>query len=278
MTNLLGNIITYIVIFLLLSLIILLVLAIIEKPKSIYKGFNKELNPLEGKNVEFIYDETYDENADGVRGYLVATSESIYEPTFYEKVVKRFLDFTLSFLGLVLLSPIFLIVSLIIKIEDPGPIFFTQKRIGKNKRYFKIHKFRSMKMDTPRDTPTHMLDNPDIYITKIGKFLREHSLDELPQIWDIFIGNMSIIGPRPALWNQDLLIAERDKYRANDVKPGLSGLAQISGRDELSIFDKSKLDGLYAEKLSFKLDMKCFFASLGVIAKDESVVEGKKSK
>lgn len=276
MVNLSENIITNVAIFLVLIFIILSILAMITRPKSRYESLHNEINELEGKDVVFVYDDNYCENADGVRGYLVPTSKSIYKPTFYEKVIKRLLDIILSFFGLILLSPIFLIVSIIIKIEDPGPIFFTQKRIGKNKQYFKLHKFRSMKMDTPKDTPTHMLENPDFYITKIGRFLRAHSLDELPQIWDIFIGNMSLIGPRPALWNQDLLIAERDKYSVNYVKPGLSGLAQIRGRDELSIQEKSKLDGLYVQKLSFKLDVYCFFASIGVVARDESIVEGRK--
>ena len=159
-------------------------------------------------------------------------------------------------------------------IDDPGPILFTQKRVGRNKQYFKLHKFRSMKMSTPHDVPTHMLENPEQYITKSGKFIRAHSLDELPQIWDIFIGNMSVIGPRPGLWNQDLLTAERDKYGANDVKPGLTGWAQINGRDELEIPDKAKLDGEYVKNLSFGFDCKCFLGSVHVFKEDDSVVEG----
>lgn len=166
------------------------------------------------------------------------------------------------------------IIALAIKMEDPGPVLFTQKRIGKNKQYFKLHKFRSMKMSTPHDVPTHMLDNPEQYITKVGKFLRAHSLDELPQIWDIFIGNMSIIGPRPGLWNQDVLTAERDRYNANDIRPGLTGWAQINGRDELEISDKAKLDGEYCENMGLRMDAKVFFKSIGVLGGDNSVVEG----
>ena len=167
----------------------------------------------------------------------------------YEKIIKRFIDIILSALGLVLLSWLYLILSILIVIDDPGPIIFKQKRIGIHKSYFQLHKFRSMKMSTPHDMPTHMLKHPEQYITRIGHFLRKSSLDELPQIWDIFIGKMSIIGPRPALWNQDDLIAERDKYGANDVKPGLTGWAQINGRDKLKISVKAKLDGEYVKKL-----------------------------
>ena len=158
----------------------------------------------------------------------------------YERIWKPVIDKTLSFAGLVVLAPIYVVLSLAIIIDDPGPVLFKQKRVGKNKHFFKLHKFRSMKISTPHDVPTHMLENPEQYITRVGRFLRKTSLDELPQIWDIFVGNMSIIGPRPALWNQDDLIEERDKYGANDVKPGLTGWAQINGRDELEIPDKAK--------------------------------------
>lgn len=192
----------------------------------------------------------------------------------YSKFFKRAIDIVMSFLGLIILSPFFLILALLIVIDDPGPVFFTQKRVGKGKTFFKLHKFRSMKMSTPHDTPTHLLENPDQYITKIGKFLRKSSLDELPQIWDIFVGNMSIIGPRPALWNQDDLIAERDKYGANDVRPGLTGWAQINGRDELEIPVKAKLDGEYVEKISFGFDCKCFFGTIFSVLKHDGVVEG----
>lgn len=192
----------------------------------------------------------------------------------YSKFLKRTIDIVLSFLGLVILLPIFLILSLLVIIDDPGPVFFTQKRVGINKSFFKLHKFRSMKMSTPHDTPTHLLENPEQYITRMGKFLRKSSLDELPQIWDIFVGNMSIIGPRPALWNQDDLVAERDKYKANDVRPGLTGWAQINGRDELEIPVKAKLDGEYVEKISFAFDCKCFFGTIFSVLKHDGVVEG----
>lgn len=246
----------------------------IKKDNSVYKNEPSEQNPMEGKKVVFIEDDNDLENADGVRGHLEAIGDSDYHPGFYEKYVKRALDVVLSFGGLVVLSPVFIGLSIAIFIDDPGPIFFTQKRLGQNKKYFKLHKFRSMKMSTPHDVPTHMLDNPDQYITKVGKFIRAHSLDELPQIWDIFVNNMSVIGPRPGLWNQDVLTAERDKYGANDVKPGLTGWAQINGRDELEIPDKARLDGEYAQKIGFMMDLKCFLGSLGVFGGDDSVVEG----
>ncbi|MBF0580411.1 sugar transferase [Erysipelotrichaceae bacterium RD49] len=251
-----------------------------EKPKSIYKNKPEEKNLMEGKTVRFIYDQSEPKNADGVCGHLTVIGNSEHKASIYEKVVKRALDTILSFCALIILSPVFLAISLWIYIDDPGPILFVQKRIGKNKRYFKLHKFRSMKMSTPHDVPTHQLDNPDQYITRAGKFLRSHSLDELPQIWDIFLGNMSIIGPRPGLWNQDLLTAERDRYEANDIKPGLTGWSQINGRDELGISEKARLDGIYVTELmqggwrAIKMDMKCFYNSLHVFRKDESIVEG----
>ncbi len=254
--------------------IVMTVVALILKPNSIYKNHPEEKNPMEGKRVEFIPDSNEPANADGVCGHLEAVGETIYRGTIYERFWKRFFDLVLSFFGLVLLSPIFLVLSIAIIIDDPGPVLFTQKRVGQNKRYFKLHKFRSMKMSTPHDRPTHMLDNPGQYITTVGKFIRAHSLDELPQIWDIFIGNMSVIGPRPGLWNQDLLTAERDKYGANNVKPGLTGLAQINGRDELEIPEKAKLDGEYVKNLGLKMDIKCFLGSIGVFGGDKSVVEG----
>lgn len=254
--------------------IILTIIAIIKKPGSIYKYKPEEQNPMQGKKVRFVENDDEKENADGVRGHLEAVGVVEHKPSVYEKVFKRAIDIVLSFFGLVILSPVFLVLTLWIIIDDPGPVLFTQKRLGKNKQYFKLHKFRSMKMSTPHDRPTHMLENPQQYITKAGKFIRAHSLDELPQIWDIFIGNMSVIGPRPGLWNQDLLTAERDKYGANDIKPGLTGWAQINGRDELEIPVKAKLDGEYAEKIGLKMDIKCFLGSLGVFAGDKSVVEG----
>lgn len=249
-------------------------LAKAKKGQTVYKNEPEEQNPFVGKKVVFVEDENDPENADGVKGHLEAVGDSEYKPGIYDKYVKRVIDIILSFGGLVILSPVFACIALAIVIDDPGPVLFTQKRLGQNKQYFKLHKFRSMKMCTPHDTPTHMLENPEQYITKVGKFLRAHSLDELPQIWDIFVGNMSVIGPRPGLWNQDVLTAERDKYGANDVKPGLTGWAQINGRDELEISEKAKLDGEYVEKIGFWMDIKCFLRSLGVFAHDDSVVEG----
>lgn len=245
-----------------------------KKSESIYDNEPKQKNPLEGKKVVFVEDESDQENADGVKGHLKDIGVSEYQPSFYEKYVKRGIDMVLSFGGLVILSPLMGAIALAIKIEDSGPILFTQKRLGQNKKYFKLHKFRSMKMCTPHDVPTHMFHNHDQYITKVGKFIRAHSLDELPQIWDIFIGNMSVVGPRPGLWNQDLLTAERDKYGANDVKPGLTGWAQINGRDELEISEKAKLDGEYVCEIGVKMDLKVFLKSLGVFSGDDSVVEG----
>ena len=192
----------------------------------------------------------------------------------YKNFFKRAIDIVLSFFAIIILALPMLIIALIIKIDDPGPVFFKQKRVGKNKTHFNLLKYRSMKMSTPHDTPTHLLENPEQYITKVGRFLRKSSLDELPQIYNIFVGKMSIIGPRPALWNQDDLIAERDKYGANDVKPGLTGWAQINGRDELEIPVKAKLDGEYVEKLSFFFDCKCFFGTIVSVLKSDGVVEG----
>ncbi len=188
--------------------------------------------------------------------------------------IKRLIDIILSFTGLIVLSPIFLFLIIAIKIDSRGPVLFKQKRIGINKTHFNILKFRTMRIDTPKDTPTHLLENPEQYITKMGKFLRKSSLDELPQIWNIFVGQMSIIGPRPALWNQYDLIAERDKYGANDVPPGLTGWAQINGRDELPIEIKAKLDGEYVEGISFWMDVKCFFGTIVSVVKSDGVVEG----
>lgn len=191
----------------------------------------------------------------------------------YKHFFKRFIDVVLSFIGGIMLLPVFLIIAIAIVIDDPGPVFFRQKRVGKNKKLFWLHKFRSMKVKTP-DIPTHLLENPEQYITRVGKFLRKTSLDELPQVYDILFGKMSIIGPRPALWNQDDLIAERDKYGANDIKPGLTGWAQINGRDELEIPVKAKLDGEYVEKMSFGFDCKCFFGTITSVLKHDGVVEG----
>ncbi|EGG38875.1 capsular polysaccharide biosynthesis protein Cps4E [Streptococcus sanguinis SK1087] len=190
------------------------------------------------------------------------------------KFFKRTLDIVLSFLGMLVLSPFFLLLVLAIKLDSKGPVLFKQKRIGLHKKHFYILKFRTMRIDTPKDTPTHLLENPEQWITKVGKFLRKTSLDELPQIWNIFVGDMSIIGPRPALWNQYDLIEERDRYGANDVLPGLTGWAQIHGRDELPIAKKAELDGYYVQHLSFGLDVRCFFGTIKSVAKSEGVVEG----
>mgnify|MGYP002403024625 CR=1 FL=1 len=187
---------------------------------------------------------------------------------------KRLIDIVLSLIGLIVLSPVFLLLVIAIKLDSPGPIFFKQKRVGLHKTHFHILKFRTMRIDTPKDTPTHQLVNPEQYITKVGKFLRKSSLDELPQIWNILMGQMSIIGPRPALWNQYDLISERDKYGANDVTPGLTGWAQINGRDELPIEIKAKLDGEYVTRLSLGMDLKCFLRTIVSVVKREGVVEG----
>ena len=192
----------------------------------------------------------------------------------YSKFFKRLIDIILSGLGIIFLSPVFLILAIAIKIDDPGPVFFKQKRLTIHKEYFGILKFRTMKMETPKDTPTHLLENPEQYITKVGRILRKTSLDELPQLFNIFTGKMSVIGPRPCLWNQYDLIEERDKYGANDVKPGLTGWAQINGRDELEIPVKAALDGEYVKKLSFLFDCKCFFGTIVSVLKSDGVVEG----
>ena len=192
----------------------------------------------------------------------------------YQSFLKRALDLLLSGIGLLIAGIPMLIVAAVIKAEDPGPAVFRQKRVGIHKTYFTLYKFRSMKMSTPHDVPTHQLENPEQYLLRSGKFIRKYSIDELPQLLNIFRGDMSIIGPRPALWNQDDLIAERDRYGANDVKPGLTGWAQINGRDELEIPVKAKLDGDYAEKISFLFDCRCFFGTFFKVLRHEGVVEG----
>lgn len=184
------------------------------------------------------------------------------------------IDIILSLLGLVMLSPLFLLLIIAIKLDSKGPVFFKQKRVGIYKSHFWILKFRTMRIDTPKDTPTHMLENPEQWITKVGQFLRKTSLDELPQIINILKGNMAIVGPRPALWNQYDLIEERDKYRANDVLPGLTGWAQINGRDELEIPIKARLDGEYVKKMGFLFDLRCIIGTIFSVLKHEGVVEG----
>ena len=194
----------------------------------------------------------------------------------YRKFFKRFIDIALSLLGIILLSPVFLVVAVAIKIDSRGPVFFRQKRVGIRKTYFYMLKYRSMKIDTPKDTPTHLLENPEQYITRVGMFLRKSSLDEIIQAVHILTGKMSIVGPRPALWNQYDLIAERDKYGANDIRPGLTGWAQVNGRDEIPIELKAKFDGEYARKVSFLMDCKCFFMTVFKVLRREGVVEGAK--
>ena len=201
---------------------------------------------------------------------------------FYVRFGKNILDRLLGFLGLICLSWLYLLIAVAIRIDDPGPVLFKQKRVGKRKNgelsYFNILKFRTMRTDTPRDMPTHLLDHPDQWITRVGKFLRRTSLDELPQIWNIAVTHdLSIIGPRPALWNQYDLIAERDKYGANDVMPGLTGWAQINGRDELPIEEKARLDGEYVQNISFTFDCKCFFKTILSVIREDGIVEGKQN-
>lgn len=190
------------------------------------------------------------------------------------EIIKRLIDIILSLFGMIVLFPVFLILIIAIKVDSKGPVLFKQKRVGIHKSHFNILKFRTMRIDTPRDTPTHLLENPEQWITMVGKFLRKTSLDELPQIWNIFVGQMSIIGPRPALWNQYDLIKERDKYGANDIRPGLTGWAQINGRDELPIEIKAKLDGEYVKKRSLLFDFRCFIGTITSVLRQKGVIEG----
>lgn len=192
----------------------------------------------------------------------------------YRNYIKRLLAIILSLGGMICLSWLFLILSVAIKLDSPGPVFFRQKRVGKNKKHFQILKFRTMRIDTPHDMPTHLLQDPDQYITRVGRFLRRTSLDELPQLWNIFVGDMAVIGPRPALWNQYDLLDARNQYGANDLRPGLTGWAQIHGRDELEIPEKARLDGYYAQNLSFGLDVRCFFGTIKAVLAHDGVVEG----
>ncbi len=192
----------------------------------------------------------------------------------YSKIIKKVFDFISALLGVLVLSPLFIALFIAIKIDSKGPIFFKQKRVGRYKSHFNILKFRTMKIDTPKDCPTHLLENPEQYITRVGAFLRKTSLDELPQLFNILAGQMSVVGPRPALWNQFDLIAERDKYNANDVTPGITGWAQINGRDELEIDEKAKLDGEYVKRISPVFDVKCIIGTVVSVAKKDGVVEG----
>ncbi|HAK74623.1 MAG TPA: lipid carrier--UDP-N-acetylgalactosaminyltransferase [Sporomusaceae bacterium] len=189
-------------------------------------------------------------------------------------IVKRYIDFTLALMGSIILAPAFLTLMIAIKLDSHGPVFFRQKRVGIHKTHFNILKFRTMRIDTPKDTPTHLLEMPEQYITRVGKFLRKTSLDELPQIINILAGEMAIVGPRPALWNQYDLIAERDKYGANDIRPGLTGWAQINGRDEVPIRVKAQLDGEYVNKMSFLFDARCFFKTIAYVIKSAGVEGG----
>lgn len=190
------------------------------------------------------------------------------------QIVKRLLAILISGLAIIILSPVLLAVAIAIKCDSKGPVLFKQKRVGKDKKHFMIYKFRSMYVDAPADMPTHMLKDPTAMITKVGAFLRKTSLDELPQLFNIFKGEMAIVGPRPALWNQYDLIVERDKYNANSIRPGLTGWAQINGRDELEIDEKSRLDGYYVAHMSFLMDLKCFFGTFISVLKSDGVVEG----
>jgi O-antigen biosynthesis protein WbqP len=194
--------------------------------------------------------------------------------TVIYRKIKRLLDILLSIIGMLILLPLFIVLILAIKLDSAGPVLFKQRRVGRNKKLFDILKFRTMTTDTPQDVPTHLLQDPERYITRVGRFLRKTSLDELPQIWNIFVGQMSIIGPRPALWNQLDLIAERDKYGANALVPGLTGWAQINGRDELPIEVKARYDGEYTRNISFGLDIRCFFGTISRVLKHEGVIEG----
>ena len=251
-----------------------------QRDNDKYKNDPSEQNPMYKKRVVFVKDENDPVNADGKRGHLEAVGERDYIPTFYEKYVKRGIDVILSFGGMVVLAPVYAVTAIAIKIDSPGPVIFKQKRIAQQTGYFTLPKFRSMAKAS--DVPTHMLQESggQSNITKVGRFIRKTSIDELPQCWSIFKGDMSIIGPRPALWNQDYLTAERDKYGANDVKPGLTGLAQISGRDELEIEKKAKYDGVYADALKksswsgFIMDCKMFLGSISATLHRKGIVEG----
>ncbi|MEG1992473.1 MAG: sugar transferase [Acetivibrio sp.] len=194
--------------------------------------------------------------------------------TIYKRVIKRGLDIILSLLAIILFSWLLIILSICVKLESKGPILFKQKRVGEKKRYFYIYKFRSMRSDTPRDIPTHMLSNPEQFITSTGRFMRKTSLDELPQLFNILKGDMSIVGPRPALWNQEDLIAQRDRYGANDIRPGLTGWAQINGRDEIEISLKAKLDGEYVRRESLLFDIRIILGTIGSVLKHDGIKEG----
>ena len=278
MNKTLKNIITAVLALLGLAFTVMSIIAKIQRDNDKYKLDSSLQNPFYKKKVRFIEDDNDPVNADGKKGHLEAVGESDYTPTFYAKYIKRGLDIVLSFLGMIVLAPVIGITALAIIIDDPGPVFFKQKRIAQQNGFFDVIKLRSMYAQTPSDVPTHMLKNGGI--TRVGAVIRKLSIDELGQMWNCFVGSMSVIGPRPALWNQDYLTAERDKYGANDIKPGITGLAQISGRDELEIEEKARLDGEYTKALKesswsgFKADVDVFIKSVFAVLGSEGVVEG----
>lgn len=280
MNKTLKNIITAVLALLGLAFTVMSIIAKLQRDNDKYKLDSSQQNPFYKKKVKFIENEDEPANADGKCGHLEAIGDSDYTPTFYAKYIKRGIDIILSFFGMVVLAPVYAISAIAIKTDDPGPVIFKQKRIAQGNGYFDVLKLRTMKMDTPHNLPTHQLANPDQYLLRSGKLFRKYSIDELPQCWSIFKGDMSIIGPRPALWNQDYLTAERDKYGANDITPGLTGLAQISGRDELEIEEKARLDGEYAKALKesswsgFKADVSLFIRSVFAVLGSKGVVEG----
>lgn len=251
--------------------VLLMIIGFFARPRSRYSNEPEQQNHQIGQRKKLIKDENDPENADGVKGHLENVGESVKRISFYLGV-KRVVDVLLSFILMVVLSPLMLVLALCIFFDDFGPVIFTQKRVGENKAYFKFHKFRTMKTSTPSEVPTHMLTNPDQYMTRAGKWIQKMNLDELPQLWDIFIGNMSFVGPRPALWNQEYLISERDRYGANDVPPGITGWAQINGRDKLRIPEKAKLDGEYVRNMGLMMDLKCIFGTI------PSLIRAKKNK
>ena len=265
------------------SFALLRMLAKAYQPYSVYEDMPAEKNAFEGKRVVFIEDSNDEECADGVRGHLEVSGESMPVKNFYHDYVKRAIDMGLGFTGIILLSPVMAAITAAIRIDDHGPVFFEQKRAGLGKKYFRLHKFRTMKTDAPNDIPTHMLEKSNQYFTRVGRFLRAYSLDELPQVWDIFVGNMSLIGPRPALWNQDVMIAEREKYGANDIRPGLTGWAQINGRDSLDLQEKALCDGEYTAQMkkggwrAFLFDCKCLIGTRFRL-NDERDFTGRKTK
>lgn len=254
--------------------VLLLLIGLIVRPYSRYCNEPDQQNHQIGQRKKLIKDENDPENADGVKGHLENVGESVKRISFYLGF-KRVMDVLLSFVLMIVLLPLMLILSLMIFFDDFGPVIFTQKRVGENKKYFKFHKFRTMKTSTPSEVPTHMLENPNQYVTRSGKLIQALSLDELPQLWDIFVGNMSFVGPRPALWNQEYLISERDRYGANDVPPGITGWAQINGRDKLRIPEKAKLDGEYVRNMGLAMDLKCIFRTLPSMIKEHKEKKNK---